>query len=247
MTSNKKKTSQELYPRAGCQDIWNAHMVNNCIFSPESDIPFCPCNIDSLPTSLISYEDAKMIYNRELKAGNLSFHNDSYIHFYMDDQKFDGKQNSIWLYPDKALQIITHFSGIISPDFSTNADFPDPIKRFNTYRMRAFGRWVSSFGIPTINNVRWGSEETWSYCFDGIPNNSIVCIGTVASGLRYLENRPLFEAGFRKMIEILTPKAIIIYGSANYHFISEYKEKGVNIVSFPSKTSLFFERRTTDV
>lgn len=49
--------------------------------------------------------------------------------------------------------------------------------------MLSFGRWISQFGIPVINNVRWGTEETWEYCFDGIPYNSIVAIGTVASGI----------------------------------------------------------------
>lgn len=94
--SNKKTTNQILYPRAGCQDVWNAYMVDGCIFSPESDIPFCPCNIENPPAELISFEDAKSLYKKEIKAGNTDFKNNAYVHFYIDDQKFDGKQCSIW-------------------------------------------------------------------------------------------------------------------------------------------------------
>ncbi len=113
-----------------------------------------------------------------MKSGNESFHYHAHIHFYIDDQKFDGKQSSIWLYPVKALEIVKHFDGIITPDFSTNADFPDPLKRYNTYRMRAFGCWIANNGLSVINNVRWGTLETWAYCFDGIPKHSITLIIT---------------------------------------------------------------------
>lgn len=230
-------------PRAGLVDMWNAFMVKNAVFEGNSDMPLCPCTASSPPKELISYEDAKSLYKKEIQSGNRDFSVNAFIHFYIDDQKFDGKQSSVWLYPEKALEIIRHFSGIISVDFSTYSDFPDPIKRYNTYRMRAFGCWIASLGIPVINNVRWGTVETWDYCFDGIPKNSMVCIGTVASGINRIENRPLFEFGLLKMVEVLSPHTIIIYGSANYPFIEDLKAKGITIISFPSKTSLAFERR----
>ena len=240
---NHISSQEELIPRKGCTDMWNSFMVKGAKFDPISDIPFCPCTATKAPVKLISYEDAKAIYKKELKAGHKDFFVNAYIHFYIDDQKFDGKRSSIWLYPEEALSIIKHFAGIITPDFSTNADFPDPWKRFNTYRMRAFGIWIANQGIPVINNVRWGTVETWSYCFDGIPQNSMICIGTVASSLQYLENRPLFEYGLSQLIKVLSPKTIIIYGSANYSFIESLKDEGITIISFPSKTAEAFERR----
>ncbi len=234
------------YPRNGCSDMWNAFMVKEASFSFMSDIPTCPCTALKPPVQLISYEDAKSLCKKEMKKGDPSFKNDAFIHFYIDDQKFDGKQSSIWTYPDKALEIISHFSGIITPDFSTNADFPDPLKRYNTYRMRAFGYWISQQGIPVINNVRWGTEETWSYCFDGIPKHSTVAIGTVASSLKSLSVRPNFETGLNKMIEVIAPSSIIVYGSANYSFFEKLKKQGITIIAFPSKTNEAFARRKSD-
>ena len=37
---------------------------------------------------------------------------------------------------------------------------------------------VSQNGISVINNVRRGGPETWKYCFDGLPINSVLCIGS---------------------------------------------------------------------
>ena len=230
-------------PRTGCLDMWNAFMVKDTSFTYPSDIPVCPCTASTPPLQLISYEDAKSLYKKEMKSGNESFHYHAHIHFYIDDQKFDGKQSSIWLYPEKALEIIKHFDGIITPDFSIILDFPDPLKRYNTYRMRAFGCWIANNGLSVINNVRWSTMETWSYCFDGIPKHSIVAIETVASNLKSLSVRPNFEVGLNKMIEAIEPSIIIIYGSDKYLFFEKLKKQGITIIAFPSKTSEAFARR----
>ena len=133
--------------RNGLQDMWNAFMVRGAKFSV-NDIPLCPTTATSLPAKLISYDEAKCIHKKEMRRGNGDYHVDAFIHFYIDDQKFDGKRTSIWLYYDNALEIIRHFSGIITPDFSTYADFPEPIKLWNFYRMNAFGYWIGSQKIP---------------------------------------------------------------------------------------------------
>ena len=81
--------------------------------------------------------------------------------------------------------------------------------------MNAFGYWIGTLSIPVISNVRWGTEETWHYCFDGNPQNSMLAVGTVASGIRFHKNRPLFEDGLLYMADKLQPHTIIIYGSVN--------------------------------
>lgn len=236
--NNVKEYEQlNIVPRSGCKDMWNAFMVNGAKFT-NHDIPICPTYLpNGIPKSLISYSKAKKIYKDALSSGNYSFHISAFVHFCEDDQNFDGKRSSIWLYPEQAYKILCHFDGIISPDFSTFSDFPDPLKRYNTYRMRAFGYWCYTKEIPVINNVRWGTCETWSYTFDGIDINSVIFIGTVASGLKKLINRPDFEKGLYKMVEILHPHTIIVYGSANYPFFENIREKGITIISFPSDTN----------
>lgn len=227
--------------RAGCKDVWNAFMVKGATFS-ENGIPFCPTTAREIPQSLISYTEARAIYNRQMKRGNKNFFVNAFVHFYQDDYKFDGARCGIWVAPERAAKIFRHFAGIITPDFSTCLDFPFPWKIFNTYRMRAFGYWYSTFGGAVINNVRWGEKNTFGWCLDGIPHNDIVSIGTVASGFDKPENRELFETGFFNMIEVLNPHTIIIYGSDNLPCLKNIQQK-VKIVKFRSERALAFAEK----
>ena len=96
---------------------------------------------------------------------------------------------------------------------------------------------MSTLGIPFIHNVRWGESDSWGYCFDGIPVGEIVAIGTVASGLKKRENRELFNNGFLRMLEVIMPSAILVYGSSNYTVFQEAKQQDIRIITFPSDTS----------
>ena len=225
--------------RADCKDVWNAFMVKGATFS-ENGIPFCPTTANETPQSLVSYTEARAIYNRHMRHGNKNFFLNAFVHFYQHDYKFDGNRCGIWVVPERAAKIFRHFAGIITPDFSTCLDFPFPWKIFNTYRMRAFGYWYGTFGGAVINNVRWGEEDTFAWCFDGIPLNSIVSIGTVASGLHKSENRELFETGFAKLLEVLKPHIIIIYGSGNLPCFDSIRQQ-IKIVKFQSERALAFE------
>lgn len=220
--------------RAGCEDIWNAFMIQGVEWSV-NDIPLCPTTAKVIPENVISFAEAKTLYNKHKKVGEIDFFVNVVVHFYIDDQKFDGKRNGIWIDYTKAVEILQHFAGIITPDFSTCLDFPVPLKLWNTYRMRAFGYWYGKQGGAVINNVRWGTEETFQYCFDGIEKNSIVAIGTVASNLQNSSDREIFVTGFEKMLEVLSPHTIIIYGSDRYSCFNKVREK---IVHFRSQKDL---------
>ena len=228
--------------RKGIKDVWwNAYMFKGAKYCQHSDSPYCPTTAKQIPKSIITYAEAITIYNRKMRTKESDFFIDAFICFYLDDYKFDGK-NGIWFNPKRALKIIKHFAGIITPDFSTNIDFPDPLLRWNTCRSRAFGWWCSRHGIAVINNVRWGFEESFQYCCDGIPKNDIICIGSVAGGLKRLKNRELFCRYFYKMIDILSPKIVLVYGSAKYDFIEMLSLMNIQVISYPSRRN----RKKTD-
>lgn len=149
----------------------------------------------------------------------------------------------MWFRYNHVLKILRHFAGAITPDFSTFLDFHEPLKIYNTSRMRAYGFWLSKNGIPIINNVRWGTAETFKYCFDGIPTNSIIAIGTVGGSPKKIVDRYRFEQGLYVLDEILKPHTIIVYGSANYPCFDLLKSKGVHIASYQSSTSKAFAKR----
>ncbi len=223
--------------RAGCKDIWNAFMAEGATFC-KHDIPFCPTTARRIPKNIITWTEAKSIYKKHLSESD--YKNDSFVCFYIDDFKFDGPRG-IWINPFQTLEVLKHFSGAITPDFSTYQDFPEYVKGFATYRMRLMGYWWGRNGIEVINNVRWGTKESFDYCFEGIPTRSIVAIGTVGGGPRKLVDRERFEIGLFEMINQLHPKTIVVYGSAKYPCFFKAKEMGIDIVEFSSHTAKFWE------
>ena len=216
--------------RIGCKDIWNAFMTNGARYT-SLDIPICPSTATEIPIGLIGFDETKS-----------APHQDYFVHFYLDDYKFDGARG-IWQQPEKALERLRNYAGVITPDFSTYQDMPEPLKVYNVFRSRAFGFWLGVQGVPVINNVRWGTPETYCYCFEGIPRGSVVAIGTVGSGLRELRNRPRFESGLHEMVDRIKPSAIIVYGSSHYECFDNLREMGMKIVTFPSKTAQAYEGR----
>ncbi len=221
--------------KAGCKDIWNAYMVKDAIFS-EHDIPICPTTAQSAPKEIITYSEAITIYNKN--KGDEYFSSDSYVCFYQHDIGFDGKRG-IWSYPKKAYEVLKHFAGIISPDFSTYQDFPDPLKRWNYYRMNAFGYWYGKLCHKNvIVNCRADFSTDYEYCFDGIRNDeSIVAIGTVASGLREKANQKIFLDWIVRFIEMKRPKSLIIYGFLPKDIRDAVSNMGVDVRMYESRTN----------
>ena len=206
------------------------------------DIPFCPTTTSAIPKTIITWDEAKAFYKKHLQKGEHNFHYGAYVCFYIDDAKFDGPRG-IWHDCTQALKIIQHFDGAITPDFSTNQDFPEALKIYQTYRMRMFGYWLGRNGVGVINNVRWGTPESWRYCFVGIPMESIVAIGTVGGIPRKIKDRKRFESGLFEMFERLHPHTVIVYGSASYPCFDKLKEQECKIFSYQSSTAKAFERR----
>lgn len=237
----KNQHIQRSKVRPGCKDIWNAFMTEGAVFG-KYDIPFCPTTAKDLPKKQITWEEAKRIHKKHLARKENDYHESSFVNWYIDDYKFDGPRG-IWHDWKSTLRVLRHFAGAITPDFSTNQDFPEGQKIYATYRMRTYGYWLGKEGIPVINNIRWGTPETFRYCFEGVPTNSIVSIGTVGGGPRRLADRKRFITGMNKMIQVLKPHTILVYGSSNNECFDKIRAQGIQIVSYPGKTASYFERR----
>lgn len=223
--------------RRNLKDIWNAFMVKEAVFS-ENDIPICPTTSDTIPKRLVSYREAKTIFNSRKKT-EPDFHEGAFVHFYLDDQVFDGEKTGIWTHPKKAYEVLRHFEGIIVPDFSTYPDFPEPLKRWNYYRMYAFGHWYGTLCRKNvIVQARWDDEDSFSYCFDGIREGDMVAIGTVASGLREKESGERFERGLKELIRRKRPSALLVYGGTDSPIFRELEKEGMRIIRFRSKTDI---------
>ena len=212
------------------RNIYKAFMVEGAKFCWEFDIPECPCTAKVVPPRLIYYTDMRK-----------NFYYSAFVHFYMDDYKFE----SIWNHPQAALKKFRHCDGVITPDFSTYQDMPAALKIYNTYRMRAIGYWLGKNGIQVINNVRWGTPETYKYSFLGIPQKTMVCVSTVGC-LDDKHDEDRFIEGLEVMVETLNPVHILMYGKKGRNFFDKYIENGVPVTFYdPPKThKVTFKTRT---
>ena len=149
-----------------------------------------------IPEDLIGFNYAKT--NKEKNVG---------IHFYLDDYQFE----RLWNNPEEYIDILKQYECILSPDFSLYLDMPMPMKIWNVYRSRQIGAYYQQLGIKVIPTIQWAEKETFSFCFEGIEEGSVVSISTI--GVKQDKNAlKIWREGMDAMIEKIKPKTILVYG-----------------------------------
>lgn len=132
---------------------------------------------------------------------------DKICHFYLDDYQFE----RVWNDPDRYVPILKRFKAVLSPDFSMYADFPMAVQIFNQYRRQWCGAYWQENGINVIPTVCWSTPDSFGWCFDGIPENSLVCISTVG-GFSSRQSKEAWLKGYHKALEVLHPSKILLFG-----------------------------------
>lgn len=129
------------------------------------------------------------------------------IHFYLDDYQFE----RIWNKPEDYIDILKQYECIFSPDFSLYIDMPMAMKIWNTYRSRLIGQYYQEQGIKVIPTLSWAEKETFEFCFEGIPQGSIVSISTIGVK-KNKEALKIWKDGVDELIKRIKPSTILIYG-----------------------------------
>ena len=169
-----------------------------------------------IPSDLIGFNYAKS--SKEKDCG---------IHFYVDDYQFE----RVWNYPEKYVDVLWEYQCILSPDFSLYLDMPMAMKIWNIYRSRQIGAYYQSKGIKVIPTMSWAEEETFEFCFLGIPKESIVSVSTI--GVKEDKNAlRIWNEGMKEMIRQIEPSTIIVYGGK-----LDFDYGGINTVYFENKVT----------
>ena len=130
------------------------------------------------------------------------------VHFFVDDYQF----NRVWTRPDTYTQMLSRFSAVCSPDFSTFTDFPKAVQIYNHYRKHWLGAYWQAHGITVIPTISWSDHESYEWCFDGEPEGGCVAVSTVGTQIRK-GCATLFLDGYMEMVKRIRPKKIIMYGT----------------------------------
>ena len=90
-------------------------------------------------------------------------------------------------------------------------DFPNAVSIFNHYRKQWCGAYWQDNGIDVIPTIGWVFEDSFQWCLDGIPHDSLICVSTVGAFADKSYRKGWVE-GFHRCLDILTPKKVLFYG-----------------------------------
>lgn len=128
-------------------------------------------------------------------------------HFFLDDYRFE----SLWAAPNRYLCRVKACGYVLTPDFSLWLDQPMATQIWNTFRNRWMGALWQMHGAQVIPTVSWAGPESYSFCFLGLPQRSILAVSTVGC-IRNAEARAFYIRGYTEMVRRLQPSLVLVYG-----------------------------------
>lgn len=129
------------------------------------------------------------------------------MHCFVDDYQFI----RYWNNPDKYLPVLSRFSAVCSPDFSTYTDMPLAMQIYNHYRKHWLAAYWQLNGITVYPTISWSNEKSYDWCFDGEPVGGVVAVSSVGTQ-KNKESKRWFLLGYEEMMKRLDPAWVIFYG-----------------------------------
>ena len=146
-------------------------------------------------------------FNYCTNLGNLEEQEDALVHFFLPDHYIE----RVWDNLDHYEAVLKLYRGIIQPDFSMYTDMPKAMQIWQYYRRMWVAQYYQARGIRVIPAPCWSDEDSFEYCFEGMPKGSCLCISTVGC-VKNPFVRQAFNRGFQETLDRLKPSQLIIYG-----------------------------------
>lgn len=159
------------------------------------------------------------------------------VHFFLDDYQFE----RVWQRPDFYIDKLAEFDCVLTPEFSLYIDMPLAMQVWNIYRARLIGQMMQNWGLTVIPTVTWAYENSFDFCFDGIPEHSTLAVGTL--GVKRNEwQTAIWRKGMDELIKRKQPSRLLIYGGKiDYDFPSD-----VEVIYYSNATIDRLEDRKGD-
>ena len=165
--------------------------------------------IPEIPKAELSDEDFENLlligFDRTNKQKDL----DRMVHFFLYDYKFE----RVWKDPEGCIERLKNYKAVFSPDFSMYIQMNPVMQLYNTFRNRYCGAYFASKGLRVIPSMNWGNENTFDFCFEGIPKGSTVAVSTyqVSEHGNHADQKDFFMKGYNEMLKRIEPERIICY------------------------------------
>ena len=129
------------------------------------------------------------------------------VHFFIHDYQF----MRVWQSPDTYIERLRRFKYVLSPEFSIYTNMPPAMQIYNHYRKHWVGAYLQLKGVNIIPTITWGLPQTFNFCYDGEPSETVVAVsgvGCTGNG----DEMDLFMMGYEEMKERLNPSVILFNG-----------------------------------
>lgn len=147
-----------------------------------------------------------------------SFENTA-VHFFIDDYRF---RDAIWYNLEHSAYSISKFDYVFTPDFSLWRNLKtEYYNQKNLYRTRFVGAYLTLCGFNVIPTASWGGLESFSYCFTGLPEESIIAVSAMGARADQ-QSFDLWCYGIERLIIEKSPTLLLIYGE-------EFEVSGINV------------------
>lgn len=199
------------------------YLIEGAHLSSKWNFPILdPCH--DIPKDIIAFSKTKGVKNFN-----------QYVHFFEIDEKILPFARC----PKRYYPRLCQFEGIIGTDFSVYRNMPYSKQIGEMYNNRALSFWLQKRGISVIPNVRYGDERTYEFCFEGLPKNSVISIGThgCTKSRDYINYH---IKGVKETIKQLKPEIILFYGAVKAEIKMILKTEKVEYKIFDSDTSNYF-------
>lgn len=154
---------------------------------------------DKFNPQLVEFHEAHRVLKEQRK--------NKVVHFFLPDYIIE----RVWSRLKQNSEFLSGFKAVLSPDFSQYTDMPKAMKIWNHYRKMWVSKYWTDQGIRVIPVAGWSDEDSFEYCFDGMPTHSLIAVSSVGVH-RDKQAAYLFEKGYNKMLETLEPSRVLFYG-----------------------------------
>ena len=159
----------------------------------------------------------------------------NWYHCFVGDEQFERYWHNFYKY----VPYIRSAKGLISTDFSIYRDIPEETQIRNCYRNRVLTYAMQKINPNVIPTAGFGGENTWNWCFDGLPKHSTFAI-TTNGVLSDPEACRLFIGGVDTLVQTREPYALVVCG--NYPEWLDTKYPKIRIIPILSYSQMWRSR-----
>lgn len=209
-------------------DVFNTYLLHDAEYAGELEMPILH-GVDAVPKELIPFSKA---IARKFTRRNC------WVCFYEHDIKFI----RFWRHPEKYMERLLEFEGIISPDFSMYRNMPTIMQFWSCFKSRALAHRYEADGGNLIPNIRLSDRRSHKPCLAGLPKNKTIAIGTHGC-LKNLDDRKHTKENLEITLETLTPIRLLIYGAAPDDIFTPEIRHSVEVVTYQSLFSATHQKK----